>query len=90
MPSLGTAEGGVLTLQHYSGCVRCLAGLGVALLVCVACRGEVTPVEQVLAEVGGRSHTCPRARALTLALAAPAPDDAPDDSEIPQNNPTTT
>ena len=64
MPSLGTAEGGVLTLQHYSGCVRCLAGLGVALLVCVACRGEVTPVEQVLAEVGGRSHTCPRARAL--------------------------
>lgn len=59
MPSLGTAEGGVLTLQHYSGCVRCLAGLGVALLVCVACRGEVTPVEQVLSEVGGRSHTCP-------------------------------
>ena len=58
MPSLGTAEGGVLTLRRYSGRVRRLAGLGVALLVCIARRGEVAPVEQVLAQVGGRGHIC--------------------------------
>ena len=58
VPSLGTAEGGVLTLRRYSGRVRRLACLGVALLVCIARRGEVAPVEQVLAQVGGRGHIC--------------------------------
>ena len=69
---------GVLTLRRYSGRVRRLACLGVALLVCIARRGEVAPVEQVLAQVGGRGHICtaPPPRSTTRPTHTGRPPDA--------------